>query len=219
MSIREAATRAGGIAATLVLVAGCVSAGGLTAPPEASSSSAIATPIASASDGNCFGVSVAAGTSAPYTIASLAAEGKVFVVGEVTAIEPAMFNTADGKKPPGWGARSSVSAKIVTPVVLQVEQVLRGEIRPGEIRVLIWGGTVGCWTMTVDVAPRVELGQRYVFILTQALDANGKNLLDLQEMKFAWTVDSNDVVQTHERQMSVASLAAILAQASPAPTS
>jgi hypothetical protein len=217
----DVATRAGGMAATLVLVAGCVTAGGLTAPPDASSAgsaspAAIDTAVSSPSAADdCGTADLAAGTSAPYTIASLAAGGRVFVVGEVKAIEPAIFNTVDGKKPPGWGA----NWKIFTPVVLQVEQVLRGETKPGAVRVLIEGGAVGCYTMTVDVAPHVELQKRYVFILNETFDANGKKLPDLQVMWFAWPVNATDVVQTAKGPMPLASLALVVAQASPTPTS
>jgi hypothetical protein len=218
---RRTSARAVAVAATLLLVAGCVTAGGLTAPPKASSPSG-ASPSAIAPEVNC-GTSSQWVDYAPYTIASLAASGKVFVVGEVKAIEPAIFNTADGKKPrgffakPGTVANAQPNGKIFTPVVVLVDQVLRGETTPGVVRVLIEGGTIGCYTVRVDVAPVVERGGRYVLILEDGLDADGKKLLDLQQMMFAWPVDANDVVQTAEGPMLLASLAAIVAQASPTP--
>jgi hypothetical protein len=212
MSLRATASRVAGITGTLALVTGCLKAGGLTASPDSSSPGA--TPVAAVSsdiadDCACVGVTA---EWAPYTVESLAAEGKGFVLGEVAAIQPAIFNTVDGKKPraylPARGSTTDPQAtvQILTPVLVQSEQVTHGNARPGALRVVVLGA-----------APDLEVGRRYVFVLADTFDADGRKLPDLPMMRFAWPVDSNDVViTTSDGAMSVTDLARVVGQASPA---
>ena len=221
-------TRVGAIAATVALVAGCVAAGALTAPPGASS------PVSSSPEPTATSVpSPAAWGScgsasewvdyAPYTIASLAADGHIFVEGVATAFEPGVFNTADGKPPRGFFMRPDKvtdrqdNGHIYTPVVIQVKQVLAGDVKPGTLRAFIEGGTVGCWTVRLSGAPVVNLNERYVFILRGYHDADGKVVPGQHQVIFALPIDANDEVWADEGPMSLATLAQLAAKASPTP--
>jgi hypothetical protein len=76
---------------------------------------------------------------------------QVVVVGRVVAQEEAAFGG---------------EARVYTPFVVEVEQVIHGEARPGTLRVSIEGGTVGCYSVNVDSVPHLQTGGRYVFFLT-----------------------------------------------------
>ena len=237
LRIDRTATRVGGIGVTVALMAGCVAAGSLTAPPDASSpgppsptrtATSVPSPIASA---NC-GTANWSIEYAPYTIAGLAANGDILVAGVATALEPAVFNTADGKPPRGFFARHDAVpdaqeyVEIFTPVVIEVERVFAGDVKPGTLRADVEGGTLGCWTVTVD-APRVELKTRYVFDLKDYGDADGKVVPGQHKVFLALPIDANDVVQqggidvfgnpANEGPMSLATLAQLAAKAASTP--
>ncbi|MEI8083772.1 MAG: hypothetical protein WCI74_18190 [Actinomycetes bacterium] len=194
------------VGVTLVLV-GCTRAGTL---PVASGATALQQASPAEAD-DCGSANIHA-ELAPYTIAGLASEGKTFVVAGVTEVETSIFNTADGSKPPGFFARPGNTAnarskgQILTPLQLQAQSLTAAPGDPHGIRVAILGGTIGCYTVHVDVAPTVEIGKRYVFILTDDFDADGNKLPDLPLARFAWPVDANDMVSTPEGALSLSDL-------------
>jgi len=225
VSNRQSLVRFAGIA-TAFLLLGCTATVGSTASSDAPLPSTAST-SESASPGtteDCKVVSVAA-ELAPYTITSLAAEGKGFVFGEVKAIQPAIYNTLDGKRPRNFQPQQASAAEpgtlgqILTPVVVQADQILSGDAATGPLSVVVQGGTIGCDSMRVDVAPVVEVGQRYVFVLADAFDADGLKLPNLALVRFAWPVGTDSVVATPEGALPLADLAQIVAKAAPAPTS
>jgi hypothetical protein len=199
----------------MLLVSACV-AGSRTAPPTLGGATASATAAVSASTSeDCIHQTVYT-EHAPFTIANLAAHETV-VVATVKAIGPSVFNTADGRKPLGY-PRVGSNATVVTPVVLDVSQVVRGDAQTGPLQVLLSGGQAECVTVTVDIAPELEAGQRYVFFVYPSFDADNTKRPDLPRITTAWPVDANGAVQTElEGSMSLASLAAAVAQVSPAP--
>jgi hypothetical protein len=184
-------------------------------PPPAATATGQPDAVTSlAADGGC-GTTTYSVEYAPYTTATLAGYGWDFVVADVMAFEPAMFNTADGKAPPGYGIKpvdpnSNVDARIYTPVLVGIVQTLSGPSMDGAQRFLIEGGTVGCYTVRVDVAPRVAVDSRYVFILTDVRDPAGRNTLGLREAKFAWAVDSKETVSTVDGLRSIDELTEIV---------
>lgn len=238
LRVGRTGTRVGAIAATIALVAGCVAAGSLTAPPDASSpapSSPAPTATSAPSPaawGDCGTVNWAV-EIAPYTIASLAADGSILVEGVATKLQPAVFNTADGQPPrgffmlPGTVPNAQKNGQIYTPVVIEVEQVLAGDVKPGTLRAFIEGGTVGCWTVNLSGAPVISLDERYVFILWGYHDADGKAIPGQYKVTFAWPIDANDVVQqggtdifgnpANEGPMALAKLAQLAARAASTP--
>lgn len=90
------------------------------------------------------------------------------VVADVTAVEPARWNTVDGKAPADPLAELSF---IFTPVRVRVVDVLRGDTALGgrEITVRRFDGTVGGTTFEPHSGPNVALrdGQRVVLFLQE----------------------------------------------------
>ena len=221
VSLREAATFGTVMCATMVLLAGCVTAGSSSAPPDVSSrpsapilpSPPSTEPTVDATDG-CGSTNVSVDYAPYMTTSTLASYGWGFVVATVTSVEPAIFNTTDGARPMG---SSGSNGKIFTPIDVQVDRVMSGPMKAGSGQILIEGGTVGCYTTRVDMSPIVKKGGRYVFIVTDAQDPTGKSLRSLQEAKFAWPVDASGSVVTIDGPTSVDSLAKLVAQTPVAP--
>ncbi len=116
----------------------------------------------------------------------------VVVVGTVIAEEAGFF---------------AEPAHVYTPFVVEVDQVVHGDARVGRMRVAAEGGTVqsgtiGCYTMHVDIAPTLELGTRYVLFLSDPVGAEPapRNVWD------AWSVDAGNVVSTYQGPLPLADL-------------
>lgn len=213
--------------ATVLLLTGCETAGSISVPPDASVGETTLTPSSApspstvASTDGCGSANISV-DYAPFTTSTLAGYGWGFAVGTVTSIEPAIFNTPDGSMPTGFMVKPGLgkpraNGKIYTPIDVQVDQAISGPMKPGVDRVLIEGGTVGCYTTRVDVSPVVEKGARYVFVVTDAQDSGGTSLLGLQEAKFAWPVDAVGTVETVDGPMTLDQLGQVVAKAPVAP--
>lgn len=111
----------------------------------------------------------------------------VVVVGTVIAKEAGFF---------------AEPAHVYTPFAAEVDQVIRGDARAGRMRVAVEGGTVGCYTVHVDVSPAIEPGRSYVFFLTDVVGAEPapRNVWE------AWPIDANNVVQTVQGPMPLGEL-------------
>jgi hypothetical protein len=203
-----------------LLTAGCVAEPGSIGSPNPSSLPPLSSPAASdalASADDC-GVSNWSVDYAPFSITSLAQAGAVFVVGRLVSIEPPVYNTEDGKKPRGFPhaygiTDSQRNGSIYTPLNVNVDEVLAGAVKPGAIKALVEGGTIGCYTVNFSVAPNVDKKSTYVFVLVSANNADGKTWKDQLEVKLAWLVDSGNIVATSEGTMSLDSLKTTLAGA------
>lgn len=170
---------------------------------------------------------------APYTTVTLAGYGWDFVVADVVSFEPAIFNTPDGKAPPDFlkppsslQPNPNAATLIYTPINVVIDDVVSGAWSAGPRQFLIEGGTVpiedgtvDCFTMRVDAAPRVEPGSRYVLIVSEALDSEGQEALLLSKARFAWPVDSKGIATTVDGPMSIDKLTEVVmgAAASPDP--
>ena len=167
----------------------------------------------------------------PYTTATLAGYGWDFVVADVAGFEPAIFNTPDGSRPPDFPGRPSspnpngnAQALIYTPVNVVIDRPISGPWSPGPEQFLVEGGTVpleggpvDCFTMWVSPVTQVEPGSRYVFILSEALDNGGEDLLPRHKARFAWPVDQAGMVRTIDGLMSIDELTEIVLGAAPTP--
>jgi hypothetical protein len=143
---------------------------------------------------------------APADVKTLVGYGWGFVAATVSSSEPAFFNTVDGSAPVGFMAKgSNSSATIFTPFVVQVDSVLTSKGSVGQRRVVVEGGVVGCTRVTVDGAPRLSSDQSYVLVLAPASDANGKDL-GLDQVVYAWPIDSSGGVVTVDGPATVSSL-------------
>lgn len=167
----------------------------------------------------------------PYTTAILAGYDWDFVVADVVGFEPAIFNTRDGIPPPGYPATSpripnpdgNAETMIYTPINVVIDRTISGPWRPGPFQLLVEGGTVlleggpvGCFTMSVSPVPHVEPGSRYVFILSEALDAEGEKPLPLPKARFAWPVNQTGNVVTVDGNMSIEALTELVQEATSA---
>lgn len=160
---------------------------------------------------------------APYSIASLARDGRAFAVAEVVGFEPAIYNTPNGRRPPGFPGRPSspnpngnAEVMIYTPINVIVEQVVTGSLGPGPGQFVTEGGTVGCYEMRVAPVPQVRPGSRYVFILTTALHDDGATALPTPKAVFAWPVEAgSSVVNTVEGPMLLDDLIRAIRDAAP----
>jgi hypothetical protein len=165
----------------------------------------------------------------PYTTASLAERGWDFVLADVIGFEPAFFNTVDGKAPIGFpNPPSSLSPNpkadtlIYTPMDVNIVTVISGPWTPGTTEFLIEGGTVpieggevDCFTMRVDDVPHVQPKSRYVLVLSEALYADGEKALPFSKARFAWPVDANGTVMTHDGPMSIDDLTRVVSEVTP----
>jgi hypothetical protein len=172
-----------------------------------------ATASATPSAGYCGSATISI-DYAPYTTATLARYGWEFVVVDVVGFEPGTFNTPDGKAPAGFpkasGARDP-NLVIYTPIDVQIDQAISGAWNLGRGQFLVEGGIVGCFTMSVYGTPKVEIGARYVFIVSDAPDASGR-VLPLPNVVFAWPVDPNGIVTTVDGLMSLDDLEKLVTQ-------
>ncbi len=215
--------------AALFLVGGCYAGSSASlAPPDSSVPPPTSTPNATASapteSPHFCGTADLFVDYAPYTTATLAGYGWDFVVADVVSFEPAIFNTPDGGPPAGFPEAPSspnpnpnAQTLIYTPVDVVIGDAISGSLSAGPSQFLIEGGTVplkggtiDCYTMYVDDAPRVDLGARYVFIISDAPDSNGEKLLPLAKARFAWPVDDKGTVITVDGPMSIDDLTRIV---------
>jgi hypothetical protein len=168
----------------------------------------------------------------PYTTATLAGYGWDFVVADVVGFEPAIFNTPDGSRPPGFPPSGPSNADpdgnaetlIYTPVNIVINRAISGRWKPGASQILVEGGTVfleggpvDCFEMRVSPVPHVEPGSTYVFVLSEALDAAGQNPLPLPKARFAWPVDRGGIAATADGNMSIEALTELAQNAAPSP--
>jgi hypothetical protein len=211
---------------TVFVVAGCYGGGsiGSAQPTEQTAASSSSKPVeteppAPESTNDCGGATVSI-DYVPFDTKSLASSGFGFVVADVVGFEPALFNTADGKRPDGFGALdgspSGDETTIYTPVSVVVDAALSGEASAGPNQFLLEGGTVGCFTMNVYPTPALEPGSRYVLIVSDAMKADGKEAMAFPKARFAWPVDEKGMVTTVDGVMSIDELTKLVAEAKPA---
>jgi len=98
--------------------------------------------------------------------------------------------------------------RIFTTYTVHVLMVLHGDARLGEMPVAVEGGVVGCVKMTVDIAPRIQVGSRYVFFL----GAPVRDAPLTRNLREAWPILGSDTVQTPGGPMPLADLAGRIAR-------
>lgn len=217
-------------AATLFVVAACYAGARASSPPtesgliESTSTPPAASPSSAPSGSEYCGSASWSIDYMPYSAATLVGFGYDFVVADVISLEASIVNTPDGGLPPGIPAASGATPypepetlMIYRPVNVMVDDVISGPTSVGPRQLLVEGGTVGCYTVNVDQAPAVEPGSRYVLILSEALDPQGRNPMPLQKIRFAWPFDADGIVRTVDGPMSLDELAEIVERAAESP--
>ena len=94
-------------------------------------------------------------------------ESPVIVIGTVQQVGPARWNTPDGTRPANPHDLSTGPHEIFRPVVLQVDEYLRGPLPVLELQLFAWGGTIGQDSFTFHPEYLYELheGERVVLFL------------------------------------------------------
>lgn len=71
----------------------------------------------------------------------------------------------------GESARRDARGRIVTDYAVRIEEVMKGDARPGDVLVMTRiGGVIGDLGMRVEGEPGLEMGERYVLFLDRLRD-------------------------------------------------
>jgi hypothetical protein len=229
--LHDAGRIAVGVAALFVVLGCGVGLPASSPPSEAAAASSVATPSpaawASPTVWRGCGSATISIDYLPFTTASLAGYGWDFVVADVVGFEAAIFGTRDGRPPPGFPGRptgthpdDNLVTPIYTPVNVVIDRAISGSWSPGPGQFLVEGGTVPlesgpvpCYEWRVSPAPDLTPGSRYVLVVSEALDDNGRNPLPLHKARFAWPVDATGGVTTPDGPMSIDKLAKVVVEA------
>ena len=219
------ARKAAGLLLVLVVTAGLVSAliafrpssaPGLAAggAPPAAGQDPVASLDPSASPAPTVSLSCAAGGAGltdfitsdgpPASIANKTQASKVVVVATVGTVEPAVWNTVDGKHDPLDGSWPPGLA-IYTPVTLTSPSGVLGAAPP---QAMFLGGAVGCDRMVAHGRPIPATGARVAVFLAPSLTASGMASQTSMSAIAAWPVDaSGNVLTPNEGSVTLVSFA------------
>jgi hypothetical protein len=79
-----------------------------------------------------------------------------------------------------------------------------------------WAG--GCYDTTVDAAPHLDAGDRYLLFLVPPAASPAPNEPEWPKVAVAWAVDPDDTVHTVQGPMPLADLMAAIRRIAPAST-
>jgi hypothetical protein len=127
-------------------------------------------------------------------------------VATVRTIEPGVVRTVYG------------TVEAVTPIDIDVEVAIHGNATTGRTRVFVEGGTAGCYHTTVDAAPHVDAGDRYLLFLVPPAASPAPNEPEWPKVIVAWGVDPDDTVHTIQGPMSLADVITAIRRVAPAST-
>jgi hypothetical protein len=194
--------------AIAVLATGCVAAGNTGPSPNPSSSpvdaapTPIATPIVKVPDPNASTTpseipdptcvnSHLQGQAPPPTIANRGATSRIVIVATFQGLGTARWNTTDGSRPARLLGQSFA---IVTPVKTTLVQSIRADTAAAP-ELFLYGGTVGCDTMTDISTPTLVAGTKYVFFIAPVGSPGGRRSGERLVVD-AWPIDSAGLVRT-----------------------
>ncbi len=111
-------------------------------------------------------------------------------MGVVTQVHPSAWRTPDGSPPIDV---NEAPALVYTPLLVSVNDVLRGDPLAIEVPIVVPGGRIGCSEYFVSTLPAAfRPGERYVFFMEEVAPyPNGATLIAYD----AWRV-SNGIVHT-----------------------
>ncbi|HEY0603033.1 MAG TPA: hypothetical protein VGD58_08985 [Herpetosiphonaceae bacterium] len=124
-------------------------------------------------------------TRSPH-IPSAARESSVIVIGTVTDVLPARWTTADGRRPAN---PQTAGHTIFRPVMLDVEEYLKGENTERTLQLYAWGGRIGddMFEQLPDDLYEFQAGERVVVFLKEleqgslAFSIDGSSWWSVQE--------------------------------------
>jgi hypothetical protein len=173
-------------------------------PGQASTASPIADGSIVPSGSEC-GSQVTTYEQALPTITNRTIGAQAVAIGSVQSIGPAQWNTSDGLAPPFTAENHPPAwAEVFRPVTVVVERSAKGAAT-SPVTVRREGGTVGCYTSTVDGTPDMTVGSRWAVFLGPSATSTGPTNTQFRILD-AWPVNAAGVVSTPEDgQVSVAS--------------
>jgi hypothetical protein len=126
----------------------------------------------------------------PLTIDSMAESMPAVAAGVFLGYEPARWNTSSGMRPANL---DEGAPEIYRPADIAIDEVIRGPLG-NSVVAQVDGGQVGCDQYSFDTDPQLQLGKRYAFFLSYALDTTGG--FGGVTLFQAWPIDINNLVQT-----------------------
>lgn len=128
----------------------------------------------------------------PPTLGQETSSASLAIVGTVSAVASARWNTSDGSAPAADVAAASTVYRLVT---LKVDSAMKGNPGPS-IQLRAPGGRAGCEAFIPDGVPvDINVGDKLAIFAQNlpALDANGANAPTVVD---AWLVGSDGTIQT-----------------------
>lgn len=128
-----------------------------------------------------------------FTVEDTVSVSSTVLVAEIAGLEPARWNTPDGRRPKDLTLRGS--NRIYRPVDLTNTDVLAGGLPDGLGAPQVEGGMVGCDEWTYSPAVQLDPGQRYVLFLSYSIDSDGHKIPEPAIVQ-AWSVAPDGIVTT-----------------------
>jgi len=126
------------------------------------------------------------------TIEQDAAMSSVVVIGTITEIGEAQWNTTDGRAPQG---RDIEPSQVLRLLRVKVESVVKGTA-PSVVTAWIPGGQIGCHGFAMGGFADAQIGGRYVFFLNVTQPRNG--ISGVGGAWQTWPVEEDSVVTSFE---------------------
>jgi hypothetical protein len=163
------------------------SAGETPRPPDAGSPPGV---------GDCYGVQLTANMP-PLSVALLMEASDAVVIGTVTKVGQAKWNTKDGRKPPnGINNAGAERPTVYTPIDVQVTESWHGNEKPGNLTVVNEGGEADCVTLAVTDGPVLDLEKQYLLFLGPSVNSLGEPNPEVPIVNAAWPVNGDGSVAT-----------------------
>ncbi|MBA3946679.1 MAG: hypothetical protein H0X37_19210 [Herpetosiphonaceae bacterium] len=134
-------------------------------------------------------------------------ESTVIVIGTVTQVLPPRWTTRDGQRPANPQV-PRIEHNIYTPVLVDVEQYLKGERPQKQLQLFAFGGKIGQDSFTMEPTSLYQFhrGERVVIFLNeqfQHLVLNGRPLWNVSEH---YTITPDNHAVNYDRNIPVAQL-------------
>jgi hypothetical protein len=135
----------------------------------------------------------------PDSIANLVPYTDRVIVATVVRLGDGFWNTPDRKPPPPDRISGpEYDPGILTPALVRIDGVVRGDLGPGDVEVVIEGGVVGCIEHTVSPRPSLTAGRRYAMFLQPSPRADLTRDAALPLVLAAWPVGDDGTVTTDQ---------------------
>ena len=131
------------------------------------------------------------------TIEQDAAISSIVVIGTITQIGEAQWNTTDGRAPEGPDIEPSQVLRLFR---VKVESVVKGTA-PSVVTAWIPGGQIGCHGFAMGGFADAQVGGRYVFFLNETPPRNG--ISGVSGAWQTWSIEEDSVMTSFEGSMPI----------------